>query len=227
MSRRLSKRWIDDFRQVYGIWPMAGGSDTATGGETPPSDPSGASGAGEQQNGSTDVRDPEGQARSQEAARYRVERNQERERAEQLEKQLQELQQFKQQVEEQGKSELEKLQTKAQQAQAQVQALQDKVQTLTVENAFLRQTEFQFRDLDGAVKLADLSGVTVSEDGTVDTKTLAQVVRTLAEGKPYLLANAVDNAPKDPSGAPVGSHKKEDGGIDQEYLRRTFPALRR
>jgi hypothetical protein len=54
----------------------------------------------------------------------------------------------------------------------------------------------QFRDATDAVRFLDLAEVQVSDDGTVDTGSLAKQLEQLAKDKPYLLAEARPTRPQ-------------------------------
>jgi hypothetical protein len=82
--------------------------------------------------------------------------------------------------------------------------------------------EQKFRNPSLAVRAIDLAGVTVTEDGTVDTAAITAALKTLAADEPYLIDDGGPRAPRpDPSQgsgrapAPSGAQK----GLDEAERR--------
>lgn len=96
-----------------------------------------------------------------------------------------------------------------------------------LENAFLKDNKYKWKDPDAALKLADLSKVEVLEDGTVNGLTAA--LEALAKSKPYLLDEDKNEGegtpPKGSTGAPAGQRQPNQQS-DAKRLASRFPALR-
>lgn len=66
--------------------------------------------------------------------------------------------------------------------------------------------EARFRNPSLAVRAIDLAGITVTEDGTVDTTAITAALKTLAADEPYLIDDGGPRAPRqDPSQGPKGT----------------------
>lgn len=105
---------------------------------------------------------------------------------------------------------------------------------LRIENAFLRNTKFQWKNPKAALKLADLTDVEINDDGEVEG--LDDALEALAKSDPYLLAEKGkqgddddeddDDKPKAKrTGQPTGKSKK--GQPNRDKLIAKYPALRR
>jgi multidrug efflux pump subunit AcrA (membrane-fusion protein) len=69
--------------------------------------------------------------------------------------------------------------------------------------------EQKFRNPGTAVKLLDLSGVNVADDGTVDANAIKTRLKELAEAEPYLIDDGKKSTPKpDPAQGGAGGSKK-------------------
>lgn len=81
--------------------------------------------------------------------------------------------------------------------------------------------EAQFQDPGDAVRLLDLSDVTVADDGTVDTEGIKTALAELAKTKPYLIR---DSGPKPPPTFGGGPRKTEtpDPGPGVNRLRAAY-----
>jgi hypothetical protein len=100
---------------------------------------------------------------------------------------------------------------------------------LRLHNAFLMSNEHEWHDAEAALSLAQSNGYlsdVVKEDGTVDAALLKAALKKLATEKKFLV-KAAGEGDGTPSGGPVGSGNGKGKGkeIDEEALRRQFPAL--
>jgi hypothetical protein len=88
------------------------------------------------------------------------------------------------------------------------QALQQANSRLVAAEARALAAEAQFRSPATAVKLLDLSEVSVTDTGEVDTEAIKEALKRLGEDEPYLLAGTDSNtAPAAQAGIGVGASK--------------------
>jgi hypothetical protein len=100
--------------------------------------------------------------------------------------------------------EAEKLQRDYQAAQEQVQKLQATNQQLALQVAFLKDNTFTWHNPESALKLVDLSQVTIEEDGSV--RGLKDALKALATSNDYLVKKeATQEAPKPSGTAPANN----------------------
>jgi hypothetical protein len=105
------------------------------------------------------------------------------------------------------------------------------IRTLRMENTFLRLAADTFHDSAAVFKLADLSKVQVSDDGTITG--MQDVVDQLADSHPYLIRepDAIPDedwqAPDLPSGRPMNGPRRSAGkaGANDTALIKKYPAL--
>jgi len=146
----------------------------------------------EQSTDSDVIRNPEQKHASEEAARYRIAAKAERQRADEAEQRA----------------------TKAERS----------LRTLALRSRFNDAAyEANVTDVDAAWKLAEseLASITIDDDGEVDARELAAVIREVARRHP-----AVVGANLMPSGRPP-NRRRLDEDLDTEALGQKFPALRR
>jgi hypothetical protein len=96
-----------------------------------------------------------------------------------------------------------------------------------LENEFLKNNKFKWKNPASALKLADLTNVEVHEDGSVTG--LTQALDALAKSDAYLLETATEEAveePKGSTGAPGTNGRKGETGTDLKKLAVRMPALR-
>ncbi len=106
--------------------------------------------------------------------------------------------------------------------------LKAKLESTILNNAFLSNSTYKWKDADAALKLADLSGVTIDSDGKVHG--LEAALKDLAAKKKYLLEeSSEDDKQKQTGGAPSmgGGGTNRDTGSSRKSLTKTFPALGR
>jgi hypothetical protein len=95
----------------------------------------------------------------------------------------------------------------------QITELQSQVRNQAITNEFIKvATSLNVQYLDDARKLADLSAVTVSEDGKVEG--IEEIVKALVEQKPYLV---VQKTPQK-LGEPTGGNKDTSDKTSEQIL---------
>lgn len=100
-------------------------------------------------------------------------------------------------------------------------------QKLALEVAFLKANGYKWKDADAALKLADLSEVSIDDDGKVTG--LEAALKKLADSKKYLLDEEEDKSGQGGAGAPPMGGKgtnRNDNRNDKAKLKKAFPALR-
>ncbi len=124
--------------------------------------------------------------------------------------------------------EAEKLQRDFKALQEENAALKENLKKTILNNAFLANSTYKWKDADAALKLADLSEVTIQDDGKVIG--LDAALKKLAESKKYLLDDSdADKQNTNSGGAPSmsGGSTNRDKGDGKSKLKKTFPALGR
>lgn len=102
---------------------------------------------------------------------------------------------------------------------------ESKAAELALQNAFLSDNSFKWRNPKSALRLADLSKIEIDEDG--DVVGLDVALKALARSDPYLLADDdEDEDDKSAVGQPPKT-KKAKGTPEREKLVAKYPALRR
>lgn len=104
---------------------------------------------------------------------------------------------------EQRITELEEQAKKVPDLEKRVSSQEDTIKQLRIDNAFLTFGEVEWQDPEAALRLADLSKVTIADDGKVSG--LEEALKELAEKKPFLVK------PKD-----EGKGKKDADGDDED-----------
>lgn len=161
---------------------------------------------------------------SDEAARHRRAKKAEKERADALQKRLDE-------IENKDKPEAEKLTARVTELETQNAKLAEDLHQARLSNAFLSSNKFDWHDPADALRLADLSEVELEDDGKVSG--LDAALSKLAKAKPHLLKakakkqddDADDDA--DATGHSPNGRKKKDGQLDRANLEKQYPALRK
>lgn len=141
-------------------------------------------------------------------------------RASQYEKELRQLK-------DKDLPELERLNRDLTEISAERDRLREDLNKARLENAFLQDNKYKWKNPRAALKLADLSKVEVHEDGTVTGLTAA--LDALARSDPYLLdtEEGKTEEAKGSTGVPgTNSVKKQDNGTDLKKLAVRLPALR-
>jgi hypothetical protein len=126
------------------------------------------------------------------------------------------------------KSETELAQQEAKAAKAEAEAAREELRKQRIANAFLSDNTHEWHNPTRALALADLSEVTIKEDGTVVG--LKAALDKLAKSDSYLLKSKEDESkdPKDgkPSGDPKDGKKPKESTADKDRLAARFPVLR-
>ena len=131
--------------------------------------------------------------------------------------------------EDKNKSDLEKATADLDAANAKIAQLAESNKKSVIERAFLRHNKHKWHDPETALKLVDMSDVTVDDEGSVEG--MKEAVDALAKEHPYLLKKDEDEEEGEgrPSGAAFGKNKKDDKGkqSDREALLKKYPTLTR
>jgi hypothetical protein len=131
--------------------------------------------------------------------------------------------------EDKDKDELQKATDRVQELETENTGLSEAVKQLRIENEFLASNKYTWHNPKRALSLADLSEVTITEDGKVEG--LDKALDALAKSDQYLLKSEKDGdeePPEGSSGSGNGSGRKGGkGAVDKEALQKKYPALRR
>lgn len=229
-----------DLRAAFdSAFPLAADTDTSgSGGSDAGSGEGGAGTAGDVGTGSAEtgadagegdgsavVTDPDKKRLSDEAAEWRRKLREQEESNKALADKLRLF-------EDKDKSELEKAVRDAAEYKQKVDTLEAKLSSIVVKMAFFETgSAAMFRNAATGLQLLDLDGITVGEDGTVDSKAIKARAEALLKEQPYLAAEGdgsgsagTDNG--EASGRP-NNGKKDSSKVDYEALAKKFPALRR
>ena len=172
----------------------------------------------------SDVKDPDKQRLSQEAAEWRRKLREQEATNQQLATKLREF-------EDKDKSDLEKAQRDAVEYKQKAEQLEKRLNDIVVKMAFFESgAAAQFKNAALALRSLDLDGISVGEDGAVDSKAIKAKADALLKEHPYLAADGDSGSAGDSSGEPSGrpnNGKKDSSKVDYEALAKKFPALRR
>jgi len=133
--------------------------------------------------------------------------------------------------EDKDKSELDKAKSDLEVANKRAEELAKANEQAALERSFLRNDKYKWHNPETALKLVDMSDVTVGDDGKVEG--MKEAVDALAKEHPYLLKRDEDEEEDEgrPSGAAFGKNKKDDKGqgkqADREALLKKYPTLTR
>jgi hypothetical protein len=133
----------------------------------------------------------------------------------------------KRKLEDKDKDEKTKAEERAQELQTALEAAQEAIQSLRLENAFLRDSNFTWHDPSDVLRFVrDDDRVTIDDKGEVQG--LEAALKSLAEKKPYLVKKDVkDEEPPGPSGSPQGSGRgKDTSKPERGKLLQDYPQLR-
>jgi hypothetical protein len=127
--------------------------------------------------------------------------------------------------EDKDKSELTKAQEQAAEALKNATAAQDELKSARIQNAFLSENTHTWHNPGAALKLLDLSDVTIGDDGKVTG--LKAAIEKLAKDHPYLIKTDAGSSgdgktPEGKSGASGGGSGAGGGHVIQDRERR-FP----
>lgn len=148
-----------------------------------------------------------------------------------LAKQVRELTKFKEDTDSKDKSETDKAKDEANKAVSTNSKLAAKLKQVAVDNAIIKiGGTLKFRDIDDALKLVDREGLDIDQDDddpseiTVDEASVKTALSALAKAKPHLI---IAEGQEQRSGSKFNGQKKSDKEIDEEDLRKRYPALSR
>lgn len=120
--------------------------------------------------------------------------------------------------------EAEKLKRDYEESQQQVTKLQDTNKSLALKVAFLSDNTYSWHNPERALKLVDLSQVSIEEDGTVNG--LKDALKALATSDAYLIKQEVKEEPKPPAGtAPANNGGSTGGRPSTKGMAARIPAL--
>ena len=139
-----------------------------------------------------------------EAESLKAELEKQRQRTQAADKRAAEHEAALKQLRDKDLPETEKLQRDFQDAQKQVADLQKTNQSLALKVAFLTDNTYTWHNPENALRLVDLSQVTIEEDGTVSG--LKDALKVLATSNDYLVKKeATQEAGKPPATAPANN----------------------
>lgn len=129
------------------------------------------------------------------------------------------------------KSETDQAKDKADKADAKSAKLAERLKVTAVDNVIIKLAGgLKFRDLDDALQLIARGDIEVDQDEddpsdvTVDEKSVKSALEALAKKKPHLI---VAEGQGDRSGSKFNGGKKTEKDVDEEALRKQYPALNR
>jgi hypothetical protein len=240
MQRALRQPTIEELKAAFALAlspagrPDGDDKDTSGGGDDK-GDSSGAAGddTKQQGDGDPDVKDTDAKLRSDEAARYRNERNQIKSAFDEQAARLKEL-------EDKDRSKEEKLERDNKELVAERDALKAALNDTRLELAFTKAAvDMKFEDPDLALLAVKRDQgkdeFKVDDDGRVEG--MKEALQKLAKAKPFLVrkeGGGDDDKRRDDKksttksgGDDIGDGDKDDKGLDNEALAKKYPALRR
>lgn len=164
--------------------PVEGAQSGATGGQGAPVNDGSNNAA---------TTDPQGQSAQQQAAADAVSRAEYDQRMAQLaaaDRKREEAEQKLKALQDAALSEEEKRKRDLEAATEQIKAKDDEIKGLKLERAFLKDNTHEWHNPDAALKLVDLSGVAIGDDGK--TTGLKEALEALAKAHPYLVKPKAD-----------------------------------
>lgn len=164
-----------------------------------------------------DVDNPAAQRASQEAAKYRVERND-------LRKQLADAQAKLKEIDDADKSELALALEKVAKAEEELADLRSANRSTLAELAVLRSEEAsKFRNPSDILKFVSGDDLVDDEGEPLGSKEVAKLLKGLLSERPYLAADEGDKLPAKPKNKRSG----DDTDPSDKQLQEKYPALRR
>lgn len=174
----------------------------------------------------TSVKDPDKKRLSDEAAKYRKERNAAKKELEDAQKRLRE-------IDDASKSELEKAQRDLNEATAKLEKIESTNTVQARKLAFYESgASGLFKNPRHALQLLDLSGLELNDEGEFDAGEVKKKADALLKESPYL---GIDSDGDDggsgstgtppEGGAPRNGRRKKEEEARQAALRKKFPAL--
>lgn len=148
-----------------------------------------------------------------------------RNEAKRLQKELEDAQKRLKEIDDAGRSETDRLKAKVEELEKQKTELAEGNQKLAIKNAFLADKTHEWRNPASALKLLDLSEISINDDG--DVTGLKDAIKKLADSDSYLLAPKDEDTgqTKEPSGDKTPARKKTKQESSREQLVQRFPGL--
>lgn len=128
-------------------------------------------------------------------------------------------------IQRKDQSELERAQTDVKDLTAKMEGLSTRLQDTLLQNAFLSNNKYTWHDPQDALRLMDMEGVSIDDDGKVSG--LPEAIAKLAKAKPHLLKTEDNDSSGAPSGSANNGKRKGDGKPPKKEYSSRFPALRR
>lgn len=119
--------------------------------------------------------------------------------------------------------EMDRLRRDYEESQAQVTKLSEKNTQLALENAFLKDNTYTWHNPERALKLVDLSQVTIEEDGSVSG--LKDALKALATSDDYLIKKEVKPEAKPPVATSPGNNGGSSTKPNSKGMAARIPAL--
>jgi hypothetical protein len=143
-------------------------------------------------------------------------------RAQQAEEKLRELERAQ-------LSEADRIKADLEAAKAERAKLEADLRNEKINNAFLTDNTYDWHDPRAALRLADLSGVEIKDNGTVTG--LKEAIKAVADANPWMLKPAATDDGKGGTGKPgvtgvAGSSTNNSTNADRAGLEKRFPQLR-
>lgn len=133
-----------------------------------------------------------------------------------------------QEIRDKDKPELERAQNKVKELEPQLEAATSTIRDLRLRVAFLSDNTYTWHDPEDALRLVDMDGVEIDDDGKVSG--LKNALKALATNKKHLvkIESKDDDDEPEPSGSQQnGKRKGEQKNSSREVLVKKYPALRR
>jgi hypothetical protein len=202
---------------------IEGGQSAATGGQGAPATDAGTT---------TATTDAQGQSAQQQATADAVSRAEYDQRMAQLaaaDRKRQEAEDKLKALQDAALSEEEKRKRDLEAATEQVKAKDDEIKQLKLERAFLKDNTHDWHNPDAALKLVDLSGVAVGDDGK--TTGLKEALEALSKAHPYLIKPKAEGTGEAATATGVTGVSGQgassgQGNAGKAALERRFPAIK-
>ena len=240
MSLTASGISVEDFEDIFNPYDlrsafaylvpagMPDGDEDEDGDEDDTDEGDDDAGSAGESSGSEDVKDPEKKRLSDEAAKYRKERNQ-------IRKELDEQKAWRKEQEDKDKSEVEKLTGDVKTLTEERDTWKETAEQLAIQNHVNKVArKFNVSDVDYLEHLLVRNkALELNED--LDIEGLEDKVKELVKEKPTLVASSEDDEDEEEdrdstatsSGRSVNGKKKTGKEADREALYKKYPALRR
>lgn len=158
-----------------------------------------------------------------EAETLRAQLEQQREHKRQADRRAAELEGQLKQLRDKDLPEAEKLKRDFEETQKRVEKLQSTNQQLALQVAFLKDNTYTWHNPETALKLVDLSQVTIEEDGSVSG--LKDALKALASSNDYLVKKEAAPPEAPPAGTAPGNNGGSSSKPSTKNLAARLPAL--